>query len=601
MELYQFVKFIGETEVFYTRDNLQKGWFYYAVHFFNSRPNQKWEDLYASDVIKYINLKKNQNRTELAFVGFSLMRNKTVFLDFLSTLPRNFPPLFTKLVRQKALTRKEVEAITNLDLLSPPKSRYESPELIKEYLFFCTNLGSYYFYVGTPFSSVEFKIYLPLPVRKILIEYFTKPEGYDIISVPAPEGSGLKFFSSEESIATDFPSLLSYYVQDQIKFSEKGKPNTAGIKKLQRTLMLKEFFPESEFPTIRSLFMAGLIFGFRITGDSLPVHEYLKSFFKPQFIRYPIAPYLFTRLKGFSYFSNNQFELGPQYLISTIFSQLIEGQWVTLKNLHDYIETHFIELLPLSESWIKTKIYYEDLENEENDFKHKTYLSDTDFTNFITRPFLAGSAYLFGSFGLLELCYKAIPPIGEFGKDWFSEYDGLVAVRLTSLGAYVLGLKNDYLPPANNSNNRLVPDPNSLMIRVEGNSDLASVQLASCAQKISENRYQFSPAIFLKDCKYAKDIQTKVALFRQTIGTKLPEFWENYFKKLTSGSKLISRETDLIVFRIPQDDKELHRLLVHDEVLKKIVIKAEQYYILINKTNETVFRNRLKETGILLQ
>ena len=60
-------------------------------------------------------------------------------------------------------------------------------------------------------------------------------------------------------------------------------------------------------------------------------------------------------------------------------------------------------------------------------------------------------------------------------------------MKLTALGAYVLGKTKDYQPPVSETDNKLVFDENSLMIRVEGNPDLAHVQLMNYAQKVSAN------------------------------------------------------------------------------------------------------------------
>jgi len=270
-----------------------------------------------------------------------------------------------------------------------------------------------------------------------------------------------------------------------------------------------------------------------------------------------------------------------------------------MENMHIYVKTHFLDLLPLHDRQLYDKVYYED--QEVNSYNNKEYISTSRHFSFIYRPFLAGAAYLFGAFGLMELAYENKDPEGEFGQDWFSEYDGLKAVRLTTLGAYVLGLRKDYEALVLKSDNRLMPDNNSLMIRVEGNPALAHIQLANYAQKIADNRYQFSPAIFLKECKTGKDITNKITFFRQSVGVVLPQYWEDYLGRLINNNKLITSEKKLNIYRLPPQDKELQRLLVHDEVLKKLVIKAEQYYILVEKTNEALFRSRLKEAGILLE
>ena len=64
---------------------------------------------------------------------------------------------------------------------------------------------------------------------------------------------------------------------------------------------------------------------------------------------------------------------------------------------------------------------------------------------------------------------------------------------------------------------------------------------------------------------------------------------------------LIRPQPHMRAYRLPPDNRELHRLLVQDEVLKVIVTKAERFQILVDTKDEAAFRSRLKELGILLE
>jgi len=591
-----FNKLVHEIGSFFNRDQLEKGWYHYAKRFYIDHHFRKWDDVDPIAMLHIAQSKKNIVKPEMEVVAFSVLRNEDVFKEFFSSLPFHLRHLIERLVWEDSIARKEVEEITRISILEP-RTRDWDPLLIKkDFSFFITKVYDYYSYRVDP-DTIKVDVSLPLPLRMQIIPYFPKPAGYYIKTVEEPKGEGLKTFNAEESINQELPSLLTYYMQDQIKYSEKGRPNTTGMKKLQRVLQLKEFFSVEDFQATRSMLMAGLIYNYKAHDSRVAAHDIIKHLFRQLFIEYPSAPYMLNTLKGFGYFNRNDFRQDVNKNILVIFSLLMENKWVTIENLHTYTKTHFIDLAPLSEWKLTSKIHYED----ETTFSNKQGLKVADFPRFIYRPIIAGSAFLFAAFGLLEISYREPPADGRFGKDWFSEYDGIYAVKLTALGAYVLSLRKDYQPPENQSENKLTLDTNSLMIRVEGNPEIARVQLMNFAQKVSGNRYQFSQGLFLKDCKKSADIANKIILFRQSIGQSLPPYWEQYLNRLVTNSKLIKKSPKMIVFQLPADNKELQRLLVQDESIKKLIIKAEQYYILVATENETAFRTRLKEVGILLE
>ena len=84
--------------------------------------------------------------------------------------------------------------------------------------------------------------------------------------------------------------------------------------------------------------------------------------------------------------------------------------------------------------------------------------------------------------GLVEIAYtRAEDTPHDFGSLYYldgeplSRYDGLLAMRLTNLGAYVLGLADQYTPPA------LVSESGAPLLRVLPNLDLVITDAARIA------------------------------------------------------------------------------------------------------------------------
>ena len=593
-----FEAFLVEAESYYTKDVVNKGWFFFAVVFYTSNLGNRWGEVEVDKMLDLIRAKKSPNIKDMLQVAFSVIRNEAIFKDFLASLQHNFDRLFEYLIWHKTADQKTVESITGLEMLESSKFTYNLPNVKNKYTLFRTYVYNSYNYKYNP-NSVIVEILMPPFLKRRLFRYFPTPINFTIVEVPEPVGNDLVFFKCEEAINFELPNLITYYMQDQIKYSDKGRPLPSGMKKLQRTLQLTEFYKEDSFNTLRSMLLSGILYGYDAKNVLSGVHNIIRQLFTTNFNKVPLPPFLFGFLKGCTYFQERDFYQEANRNIHFAFSTLPQGKWVTIKNLYDFIEGHAFEILPLDDSSIRNKINYE--VDDTKSYDSKKFIENENMERFIKMPMVYGSAFIFAAYGLLEICYEATPPNGRLGKDWFSEYDNLKAVKLTPLGAYALGLSDVYDAPTATNTNKLVFEENSLMIRAEGNPDIAQIVLTNYAQKVAANRYQFSQSLFLKDCKKSKDIINKITLFKQTIGQTLPPFWENYLAQLVANSKRIADVNNAIVYQLKPEDKELHRLLVNDDALKKMVIKAEQFKIIVATNQIAAFRNRLKEFGILLE
>lgn len=588
-----YKQMIAEADYVYTKEQLQSGWYTFAIKFFSLNVNKIWGDVSAQDALRIANSKKNPVKADMLKVGLLVLKNEVIFNEFLRSLPPYLRTLLEKLTWEKSVDRKTAEALTKSHLLDKSIDKWMGPHLKKEFHLFQYTVTGYSYYNDKQDNMSVF-LTLPLGIRQVISNYLPKPDGYEIKPIPKPDNENILYFNAEESINRELPILLAYYLQDQIKYSERGRPYLSAIKRIPQKLQLKEFFAEGIFPATRSLLMAGMVWGYKQIGNPI-ISDIIKELFRRNFLAYSPAGYMYSSIKGLNNFSPIEFKAKATANIWLTFAHLPENEWVSIANLHTYCETHFIDFAPIEEWKLANKASFEDPATEE-----KCYITHDNYSDFVYLPFLAGSAFIFASFGLLELSYKKTRDNG-FATTWFSEYDGLAAVKLTALGAYVLGLRKDYQRPISISEDNLVLEKDSLIIRAEGNIELAQVQLNNFAQKVSGNRYQFSPALFLKDCKKKTDVVNKISLFKQSIGKELPPNWEAYLNKLVTNSKLIQKETKMTVFKLPPEDKELQRLIVQDDVLKKIVIKAEHFHILVDSKNEAAFRVRLKEVGILLE
>jgi hypothetical protein len=591
----EFEILISKLNSSYSKEQLSMGWGTEAFRFYKERPEKKWNEVSASTELKAYSAKTTQSKDILLRIGFSVVRERELFLEFLSTLPSEYYILFSELIYQSSLKRQEVEKILGVNTVVKKVNSWSPTIYIRLASLFRIRENGIGLNYNWTADQLNFEVSLPIDVRIVLMEYFPKPKGYELEPVTmAPSGSE-SLFAIEGMVLQELPSITTFLRQGQIVYSEKGKPNSSSVKKLVKVLKIKELYPGTNWGFIRSNIITGMFYNYKYSTDTGA--EMIKKLITDVFLGRPIAHYLFTQMKGGGSIYPSEHSLNPNQDIWMGFHKLPVGEWVTMENLITHFRLTFAELIPFRTWDISNKLYVELPGDGRASLTHYDKLN-----NYIIKPMIGGSCAIFASFGCMDLILDNSKHGGEFGKDWFSEYDGIKAIRLTDLGAYALGLRQAYIPSIQNSDFKIIPEPESLILRVDGDLSIADARLANYCVKIAESRYQFNAGLFLKDCRNAKEVKNKVSLFMLSLGNiSLPPFWTNYLTKLVNNSTLVAPRPSMAVYQLKADDKLLHKLIVQDEVLKKIVIKAEQYYILVEGKNEATLKNRLKEFGILLE
>ena len=123
-------------------------------------------------------------------------------------------------------------------------------------------------------------------------------------------------------------------------------------------------------------------------------------------------------------------------------------------------------------------VYFETyLESIYGHYSDKQYIRKGLYQSYIHRPALYGTMMLFASFGLLDIAYTMPEPKGKNLKEaeYISPYEGLSHIRLTDLGAYIVGLTPTYQEPQVQKEKVLL-DENNLLISYKGdNKSLLSI------------------------------------------------------------------------------------------------------------------------------
>lgn len=548
--------------------------------------------------------KKAPNKQELVTLCFAAFYNKDTYQSFLKSLPTWFSTMIEKLLWQKEIHRDEVEKIVG-DKPIKVVNYGDRYEYIPELRFFEMNeLFGYVHNWGNSWEQTYLKkpvgFSLPAPIRSILANYYPTPEGYILNPVDDLEKNDLTaVFNAEAAIFQEFAPLASFYLQGNLKYSEKGRPNISSLRKIQRTLAIKEFYDESvaALHPVRTMLLFGMLHGLKSKDISDDTPTSIKRIFTEHFTKakYPtaIANFIINQVKGIAYFTPDNFSRLAAPIFWNMLNEMPATGWITWKNVETYCNSHFLEPQPLY-GYHLDRLYYEKQTGGRTDIDNRNRIPMLQWA------FMKGCIFLFASYGLLEIAHTN-PDTKELGKTWFSEYDGLQAFRFTALGRYVLGKTSSYEPPAIDNGAKLVFDEENLIILAEGNLNLMATLIGNYVEKITANRFAFRPALFLKDCKNAKQVENKISLFRRSLNTKLPDYWEDELKQMLANAAAVAQQTDLLVFKLNENDKNLLRTVAQDGQLKTMVIKAERFYVLVNAKHKTAFKNRLLELGYLVE
>lgn len=579
----------------YTKDNLDKGLFFLARKFFVSHPFESWEKVNAQNIIVLLNSKKTFTKTEMLQVSFAVFQNDVILKVFLQSLPPSIYKLIEKLLFRAEMSDEEASRFLNEDIVSPA---YKA-ELKREFYFFSVKMYNQYITYST--VKTHFVLSLHPVLKNLLVNYFPKPLYYNII--PTDEIPKTDFvFTAETLIQQELPRLLSYQMQLNIKYNSSGRPADATLTKLQRVCSITEYnAADTDISKIRSMLLSGMLYQYSFKTISANNADIVKDIFTNHYFKLDSPVFVLQHLKGWQHVGGSDLYKDIEKHLQDVFRLLPQNKWVSTENLLEYVSTRAIDVKPVTLSAARNYLTYQGMYYRGSiRIPEKKDVDYTTYDTMVKKAFITGSVFLYAAFGLIEIAYNNINT-DALGETYFSGYDGLQYFKLTPLGAYVLGITNEYESTDTEKTNNLQFDEESLIILAEGDLEVINVTLANYAERLATNRFRLTNGYFLKDCKSYKDIHNKIALFKNTVGKKLPANWENHFNQLLENSKAVKEQSKVLVFRLPADTKDLHRLIAQDTVLKPLVLKAENYYILVAGTDAAKFKNRMKELGYVIE
>ncbi|MGB0405390.1 MAG: hypothetical protein ACPGDB_04300, partial [Fusobacterium sp.] len=112
----------------------------------------------------------------------------------------------------------------------------------------------------------------------------------------------------------------------------------------------------------------------------------------------------------------------------------------------------------------------------------------------------------------------------------------------------------------------------------------------------SSNKYKLSKDSFFRKIKNKKDFYEKINEFKEKISSDFSNIWTDFFNEMEKRINSIKIINDYKVLKLGED-KELVNFIIKNKEIGKLILKAEEFHILIKEENIEKFSEILKENG----
>lgn len=381
----------------------------------------------------------------------------------------------------------------------------------------------------------------------------------------------------------------------------KAKLSAADINRVVKTLRPSEFYPSADDKTVRSWRAILLVNAYVKMRDSQPRHNVMAPLDALKQIYQGIAVsassrcvFLIKMLFG-KINASLTWNMCLGHLFKTVISILVthagdRSLWLLMEGLMAEIERAPAGKMDLLFFSPETMNRYTSC----NNFSFEGLRPDT-LVEQAGKPMVHSLLALLCSLGFLELKYRSDDPLEQSSPMPF-----IVAMRLTPLGRYVAGIDTEYIASGDEGKEYFELDPDHLIIRALGDMNPYEGLLKEFATPIGARRYVVTPESFLDRCRSVANVNSRLELFRQTVKAKLPPNWEAFLKRMAEAHRSITAEIGYTVYKVDPSDTVLVEALTTDRELRRLVIRAEGYRILVESADRQAFERRLLHFGYLL-
>lgn len=448
-----------------------------------------------------------------------------------------------------------------------------------------------------------YTIDLPEEIKPALKPHFSTPSGFYLNGKEAlPEV--FTIFADKGDILRVLPLIQDFVHQGQLKLTQKGLPGKSSLKRLQKFCELNEFYPHDsqlKLNTFRIELLLHLLLQVNLQSNTTSPLAFLENIFS-NYKKWKDFPHLglLSHLKGWQYLKSKlRDRVQASYL--NLLGELPEDEWISTDQILRFCTLREIDLSLVNEVHTSRYLYFSGYWKGWG--STKTTVSHNLEKDLIRIPLIKAIFFLYASFGLIDIAYH--PPENTFiqqgQESYLTIYDGLTYFRLTSLGAYISGKKAEY------SNNitgeqsaEIYLDEKRLLIVLSKSDKPLELLLDRFSRRIGKTRFAIDFISFFQDCNNIKDLKNRIMLFKERIHPAPPENWIHFFRQCVQRVDPLILESEMVVFRLPADNKDLIALISKNKEVNQLILKAENHHLVISKKNVPKVKRWLEKQGYLL-
>lgn len=579
-----------------SKDFLLKNWFPPAVNLLKTHEAELRKNGYGPIMPANLNNIPVRIKSDVVVVVAILFSGSLPYRLFRESLPEDVLMLWDALVKHNFIGFAEAKLTLGIEVVDkiPPKSSFymKEPEVKEKFNIFPSKSPFW------AYQQLDSYFWLPRLLRETLISLYEIPASAKLLPAKDLPEEGIFFSDTESQFFSDYGRMNLYYKQDEISYSTKLRPVQTGLGKIQRTLKIREFFPDTtvkQYKYLKTNMLASVMpYFFMVEKNLVEPQDILKAFIRKAYGNgFPSATVLLPDIKGLAYFENHQFKVYEGQMLKLL-KDLPQNEYVAIENILGYCSFSLFQTDIVGRNEAYEKLTMEAPE----DGHYKVAIGYNRHRNAIELPVLKGTFFFFAALGLCEIIYDEVDEY-ESTTVRYSPWDNLIAVKRTALGDYVCGLSEQYQMSESKIDDFTLSD-SALIIKLDSAESPYSVSFSNFAEQLNPLSFKTDASIFLKNVRSLQDLNTKIALFKQMVPTGMPKIWQDFFNGLFKKVNPMDFYGDCAVFRIPSDNKAFIQILAQDTVIKKLVFKAEGYLIIVPKSNIPPLKRRLAEFGYLL-
>lgn len=532
---------------------------------------------------------ENSNKQTFLELLEQVYLKKEIFCTAFSTLNENVKSIFNEIVwNGKAfIAQKDREKYFKLE------NNYDlNKDLKEEYLFFKVERDN---------KKGEY-FYLDYDLIRVIRQFMPKPKDYNLIPLDKIEECLVN--NNEKELIENLSIYYDFYKQGGVVLSNSGKILKESKVNMKKYCNINEFYENSKDLDFLKTETIALFFFllkeqylkdeyFRVSNIKGIVQDFLNGE-SVQEENYHYTSLYLNYLKGVKNIWKSKEEIRRGILtIKKIVEEMPMDKIVSVDNIIKTIlyRDEFIEIIDVKDAY--DYIYI----NEAN-YERTKILNYDRYLLYVVVPFIKSVLFILGVLGVLELYYD-LPSINNrlyLKNGYLSKYDGIKYIKVTELGKYCLGKIEKYDFSHIKEEGEILLDEDRLIATVIGDLPVKTMFLERVAQKIAPNKYKFTRESFLRGIKGCKELQERIDEFKTKISTELNSFWESFFDDLLEKSSAIKADPEFVVLKL-KNDRDLISTITKDTRFKSLMLKGEDYHVLVKSENVSQIVDLFKEYG----